>query len=262
MSKPSVIKRVNPLVYGINFLVYADPGAGKTPLASSAPKTLILDADHGAESARDADVWTINSWHDMDEAWEYLRHEGHQEYEWVWLDGISVGQDRLLKGIMESLIAPTSQGGEGKSHRKLWQADKGEYGQNMFRLKQWVMNMTSSPFNFGITSHPWRYEDPVTEEERIMPWVQGKNMPETICGMMNVIGYMVVDDEGKQRLYTKPHGNYYARDKFGALGAGMINPTIPKIEAKIKEAVKATTKSATARKTAAPRRASARRATK
>lgn len=251
MSKPSIIVPANALRHGINLLVYADPGAGKTPLAASAPKTLILDADHGSESAAgtDAEVWQIDSWHDMDEAHEYLRHEEH-DYRWVWLDGISVGQDRLLRGVMEELV-------ERSPHRKLWQADKGEYGQNMFRLKQWVMQMTSMPFNFGITSHPWRYEDPVTEDEKIMPWVQGKNMPETICGMMNVIGYMTVEEDGTKKLYTKPKGNYYARDKFGALGAGMVNPTIPKIEAKIMERVKELSRKTTTRRPAARTRKTA-----
>lgn len=237
MTKPSIIRPASerPIPYGINMLIYGDPGTGKTPLIANHPKTLILDADLGSESAAGtpADIWPVETWIDMDEAYDFLRHEDHG-YEWIWFDGISVGQERLLTGIMEDLIRPQAQGGEGKAHRKLWQADKGEYGQNMFRLKQWVQHMCAQPFNFGITSHPWRFDDYVTGEEKIMPWVQGKNMPETICGMMNVIGLLQVDDEddtAKTRiLRTLPHNNYYARDKFGALGAGLKNPTIERID--------------------------------
>lgn len=235
MTKPSAIRSADDsMPYGINFMLYSDPGVGKTPLIATAPNTLILDTDLGSESAAGSpgvDIWPIDNWPDLESAHEYLRHEDHG-YKWVWMDGISVGQDRLLTNIMEELVAV-------KDHRKMWQADKAEYGQNMFRMKQWIQNMTALPFNFGITSHPWRFEDPVTEEEVILPWIQGKNMPQNVCGMMNVIGYLTLDDDGKQKLYTKPNNGYYARDKFRALGAGMINPTIPKIEAKIREAIKA-----------------------
>lgn len=234
-DRPSIIRPLSEgkFLYGINMFLYGDPGTGKTPLIANHPRTLILDADHGVDSAigAPADVWVVDSWIDMDEAYDYLRHEDHG-YEWVWFDGFGVGQDRLLTGIMENLVAPQAQGGEGKSHRKLWQADKGEHGQNMFRLVQWFQHMTAMRINFGATSHPWRYEDFVTGEEKVMPWVQGKNMPEKISGMMNVIGYLHLDpeDEDKRMLRVKPHNNYYARDRSGTLGAGLVNPTIEKIE--------------------------------
>lgn len=235
MTKPSIIRRASddPMPYGINFFLYSDPGVGKTPLLANHPKTLILDGDLGAESAAGtpAEIWPMTTWTDMDAAYDYLRHEDHG-YEWVWFDGIGVGQGRLLTDIMEEKV-------KTHTHRKVWAADKAEYGENLFRFKQWVQHMTALPFHFGITSHPWRFEDFVTGEELIMPWIQGKNMPQTICGMMNVIGFLTIDadDEDKRILRTKPHNGYYARDKFGALGAGLINPTIAKLEAKIQAKV-------------------------
>lgn len=245
--------------YGINFFLYGDPGSGKTPLIANHQNTLILDADLGAESAvgTPADIWPMTNWTDMDEAYDYLRHERDHGYKWVWFDGVGVGQGRLLTGIMEDLVV-------AKPHRKVWQADKAEYGENLFRFKQWVQHMTALPFNFGITSHPWRFEDFVTGEEMIMPWIQGRNMPQTICGMMNVIGYITVTDDGDHELRTKPSNNYYARDKFGALGAGLKNPTMAKIEklimAKVEQlrkerravGIPAPVRKATAKKVVAP----------
>lgn len=231
-DRPSAIRPASakPMPYGINFMLYGDPGCGKTPLLANRPKTLILDADLGSESAAGtpADIWEIETWTDLDNAYDWLRHEDHG-YEWVWFDGIGVGQGRLLTGIMEETVKKSP-------HRKVWAADKPEYGENLFRFKQFVQHMCAQPFNFGITSHPWRFEDFVTGAEVRMPWIQGKNMPQTICGMMNVIGLLVIDDEDEDKriLRTKPHNDYYARDKFGALGAGVVNPTIEKIERLIK----------------------------
>lgn len=238
----------DPMPYGINFLLYSDPGVGKTPFIADRPRTLILDADLKSESAAGspADIWPIENWVDLDAAYDYLRHEDHG-YEWVWFDGIGVGQGRLLTGIMEDEVI-------AHPHRKVWQADKKEYGENLFRFKQFVQHMTARPFNFGLTSHPWRFEDYVTGEDMIMPWIQGKNMPQTIAGMMNVVGFLVIDpdDDDKRILRVKPHNNYYARDGFGALGAGIVNPTIAKIEAPIMAKVQALRSAKRAATAAAP----------
>lgn len=253
-DRPSIIRHASddPMPYGINFFLYGDPGSRKTPMIADHPKTLILDADLGAESAvgTPADIWPITNWTDLDAAADYLRHEDHG-YRWVWFDGVGVGQSRLLTGIMEDLR-------ERKSHRKIWAADQAEYQENMVRFKQFVQYMTSLPFNFGITSHPWRFTDFVTDEELILPWIQGKNMPQTICGMMNVIGYVKVNPDGDIELRTAPSNGYYARDKFGALGAGMKNPTMARIESKIMakvnelRAANAAPKKAVAKKASVP----------
>jgi hypothetical protein len=236
MGKPSAIRPAHESLtrYGINFLLYGDPGCGKTPLIAERPKTLIIDSDEGAESAAhtNAEVWPATTWPDMDEVYEYLRHEDHG-YEWVWWDGVSIGQDALLEDTMRDLID-----NRGKKHRVPYLIDVGEYGENMNRIKQWVRHMKSQPFNFGITAHPFYWSTDVGEE-KMWPWIQGRNMPQTICGHMNVIGRMMVDKEGKNRVYFKETDVYYAKDRFGALGAGLINPSIAGIERKIKEKISA-----------------------
>lgn len=242
----------SPIPYGINFMLYADPGWGKTPFIADRDRTLILDADLGAESATGlpAHIRPIRVWSELEEAYEWLRDGGLSKYDWVWLDGISVGQQRLLTGIMDDLVA-------AKPHRKRWQADKGEYGENMFRLKQWIEDMCALPINFGMTSHPWRFEDYVSGEDMIMPWIQGRNMPQVVCGMMNVIGYGALDSEGVRLLHTAPQNGYYARDKFKALGPGMKNPSIKSIEDRIHKKVKEV---ASQRTSATPVKAAAKKA--
>jgi len=236
MSKPSIIRPASRSANrGINFLLYGDPGSGKTPFLATGERTLIIDMDGGAESAVNskAEIWEAEDWPTLDEVYEYLRHDPNHGYKWVWLDGVSIGQEKLLEGIMVDLIV-----NQNKRHRKVWAADQGEYQQNMVRIKQWVRHMSALDFNFGITAHPFRWADPVTEITRMWPWIQGKNMPNTVCGYMNIIGYMKVGNDQKHRLYTRLTEDFYARDRFGALGAGLINPSIPMIERKVKEATR------------------------
>lgn len=236
--KPKAIRPAghDPLRRGINMFLYANPGAGKTPLIASGDKTLIIDSDLGSASAAGtgADVWEdATTWEVLDEVYEFLRHTDHG-YQWVWWDGVSLGQDRLLEDVMVELIKPVSQGGKGKSHRKTYLIDRGEYQENFMRIKQFVRHMQAQPFNFGITGFPAPSLDESSEVEKLWPWIQGRNMPQTVCSSFDIIAYGVREDE-KFKMYVKETDEYYARDRFGALGAGLVNPTIPQIERRIKE---------------------------
>lgn len=251
-DRPSAIRPAgdNPLARGINIFVYADPGAGKTPFIATGEKTLIIDSDEGSASAAGskAEIWVATDWVTMDEIYEYLRHTQHG-FKNVWWDGISIGQDKLLEDVMIDLIKPQNQGGRGKSHRKPYLIDQGEYGENFMRIRQWVRHMHAQPFNFGITAFPSPFEDEATEEEKLWPWVQGRNMPKHICSTFDIIAYGK-REEGKFKIYVEETEEYYARDRFGALGKGLISPTIPQIERLVREKVGVSGKPVAAKKVA------------
>lgn len=257
MTKPPQIISADDFVLtnGINMMVYGYPGCGKTPFIASGGKgTLIIDGDEGSWSATGSgcEVWPkCTTWDAMDEVYEYLRHNPNA-YKWVWWDGISIGQDKLLEDIMVELIKPEAQGGKGKSHRKPYLIDRGEFQENFMRMKQWVRHMIALPFNFGITGHPSPSYDVATEEEKLWPWVQGRNMPQQISANFDIIAFAKRDD-GKFKLYVEESEEFYARDRSGALGAGLVSPTIPAIERRIVEkwgSKKSAAKAAPARKAA------------
>lgn len=216
----------------IRMCLYGDPGSGKTPLIGTGARTLILDADNGLESAKiagsKADRWRMKDHGDLMEAYEFLRHGGTDDYSWVWLDSITLFQERGLTAIMQDLID------SGKTHRHLYLPDKGEYGQNMQRIKIWFRDMVDLPMHFGFTAHVLRTED---RDGAVvyMPSVQGKGMPDSLGGYMNIIGRLIVEErKGEQVrvLQVQKHETYYGKDRFGAVPQGrLLNPTIPKLEA-------------------------------
>src|SRR4051812_14235093 len=87
--------------------LYGIPGAGKTRIIGTGPKTLIVrpPTDH-TESIRggDAHEKVVRDWDDLYEVYEYLRHGGHEEWDWVWLDSISLFQDHGLDDIWEKVV--------------------------------------------------------------------------------------------------------------------------------------------------------------
>jgi hypothetical protein len=260
MAKPVMI---GPLGQGekARILLYAHPGRGKTVLASTSAElgtTLLIRSpvDHipsralksGAEQA------LVHDWSEMFELLEFLRHEP-KAYEWVWLDSISLFQDVGLDDIFQAAI-------DRNPARRNYGPDKGEYGVNMSRLAEWVRFVVgANTFNFGITAHPFLATDPVSDGLIYMPWVQGKQMPEKICGYMNMVCYMEVrrNKQGKpyRKLYSQATEDFYAKDQFDAFPEGeMLNPTMPKIMEAINKARGVSPSQATARRTTTRRRAS------
>jgi hypothetical protein len=236
MAKPSAITSIQP-AKKIVFFLYGPPGNGKTRLIGSGGKgTLIVRpaTDH-TDSIRTPGVeeWVVEDWAEMMNVEEYMRHEGFKEYDWLWLDSISLFQDTGLDDIWAGVIAE-------KPHRAKHSLDKGEYGINMWRLQTWIRDMVGiQGFNLGITAHPEYLPNPITGENKLQPYVQGKNMSTKIQGYCNIVGYLeVVHQEGKPIRVLRTMGTemYEAKDQFDAFEGGrLVNPTMKKFMDKIEE---------------------------
>jgi hypothetical protein len=217
----------------IAFMLYGPPGSGKTRIIGTGPRTLIVrpptdhtDSIHGG----DAQEKVVDDWDQLNDVYEYLRHGGAKDWDWVWLDSISLFQDHGLDDIWDTVVAE-------KPHRARHGADKGEYGINMQRLSRWVRHMVGlQGFNFGVTAHPAELASP-DGDQRFMPYVQGKNMSPKICGYMNLVAYLEVRKGGKRVLRTTTTDEYYAKDQFDAFpNARLVDPDMPKIIAAIQAA--------------------------
>lgn len=240
MAKPAAIKPVSPDLAKIFHLLYGHPDAGKTTYitegAKAGMKILIIKSplDHFPVRSMNsgAEQWECHDHNEFTEALEYTRHDGHL-YDWVWLDSISLTQDQLLQSIWDEVIAE-------KPHRAKFGPDKPEYGVNMWRIAQWVRHMVGSNItNIGITAHPDEMPNPFNEDGGMimMPWIQGKNMPKKIVGMMNFVAYLEVRENEKdrwRRLHTRSSEYLYAKDQFEAFPTGRLDhPTLPKVVAAI-----------------------------
>ncbi len=235
MAKPDAIQPVGR-VKKVSMLIHGHSGTGKTRLIGTGGKgTLIVKPpiEH-TDSIRSpgAEQWEVTDWDDMWEVHDYLRQGGHQNHDIVCLDSISLFQDSGLDDIFQHAV-------DRKPSRKEYDLDKGEYGINMARLGRWVRHMVGMPgFDFIVTGHSFAYDD---LDGRLWPYIQGKRMPEKICGYMNVVGYLEVK-QGKRVMRFGETGDYFAKDQFDAFGKGrMVEPTLPKLMQTIKAARGSTT---------------------
>lgn len=227
MARPNIIVPLEVEFEYIRWLLYGNPGVGKTPVIATQEKTLILNADQGVVSAaisnhaKNVDVWPIKYHEDLLEAHEYLRHEGCDYYKWVWLDGMTLFQEWGLQQVMEELVARSP-------HRQLWLPDRGEYRANMGRIKLWIREMHSLPIHFGVTAHVSEYTDKQGDTRR-WPAIHGVGMPEYVAGFMNMVGYMTRDPEPQVQFAVDDET--YGKDRFSAIAGGVLkNPSVARLE--------------------------------
>lgn len=223
--------------------IYGPPSSGKTRLICSLADSLIIrpPVEH-TESVKDPALnvreLVVGNWTDMNDALDYLRHEGHK-HSFVWLDSLSGWQDVGLDDVWADTIA-------ARPHRKGTPIDKGEYNQNFVRIAQWIRAAVGvDAFNFGWTAWPEELEDP-EGKTKLMPWVQGRNMANRMTGYMKLVAYLERKPNSKGEmvrvLRIGEHKDYFTKDQYG-LPDKILNPTMPKLM----EAIAATQPKATAR---------------
>jgi len=224
--------------------VFGIPGAGKTTLIGGGPRTLILHppTDHTdpIEQPSDTDELVLGDHGAMLEAFQWLQQGGSEDYDWVWLDNISLMEDHGMDDVFQHAI-------DLKPQRAEHGPDKGEYGVNRQRLMKWLRDMVglsqAGRFNFGVTAHPMEVWDPVQEQDVYVPMVGSPskgNLSVKLCGYMNVVAYLRVierADKPTRRVLMTEASGFYGKDQItkGQLNE-MANPTMPKIISALNEA--------------------------
>lgn len=238
---------------------YGVPGCGKTTLVGSDPevKTLLIRPYTGsipATTANVADELIIHSVNDLTDGFTHLQQGAAREYDWVWLDDMPLLQDVLMDDLFAAAVAR-------HPHRAEYGWDKQEYGLQQSRLSKFCRDMvglaTDGVVNFGIVAHTMEWYDPVEEETKWAPHIeggQGKFM-NRIMGMTQVIAYYG-ETESKGKLHrvlrTASYGDLKLMTKdqldLGGPKHRLVDPSMAQIHAAIGGGTKPTTRPARRRR--------------
>jgi AAA domain-containing protein len=224
--------------------VYGESDVGKTVLAGSAPKGLILSTDiEGTESAAamgsESDVLQVNTFAEYVEYVDWIvRGSGKTEYEWVTTDTITE---------LEELAWQEQMVNEDLKRASQYQPNKGDYPIVWKRVQEQLKLLARAPVNVLFVAHTMRVdretedgEDTVTLAMPAIGSQKRGDLSTKLCAQLGMVGYMrkVVGEDGKaeRQLLTESSTRWIARDRSTTLGAGMVKPTVPALLAKMNAA--------------------------
>jgi len=221
-----IVQVPNKIDRGVSMIVYANPGVGKTTLASTLPpeETLILNSEaglgpllgkgHSILDLRSA-VGPKTSIADvLDRLLLTLRSTGH---------GIKyLVIDNMSEIVEQFLIEVTRKRGKDSPER-------GEYGDSGFKIREWMHQFRDLTYDPGINVifNAWeqvldiqRTDGAVTT--MIMPML-GKSTAKQSCGIVDIVGHLEANEKtGVRRIRLGSNDQYLTKCQFK--GADSVEP--------------------------------------
>lgn len=201
----SLIKKPNELTQSkikLKGLIYGQPGIGKTSLALSAPKPLLIDFDNGLRRVSkqyQTDSVQIESYQNL---LDILTKENISNYETIVIDTLGKMIDRIADWLAVS--NPKVKQADGQLSMKGWGNVKGEF-QRLLKL------LESKNKSVIFIAH--EKEEKTGDEVMKRPDVAGSSGKD-IVKELDFMGYMSMKG-GKRTIDLAPNEAYYAKNSLG-----------------------------------------------
>lgn len=201
----TLIKKPNELTQTkikLKGLIYGQPGVGKTSLALSAPKPLLIDFDNGLRRVAkqyQTDSVQIESYQDL---LDILTKEDISAYETIVIDTLGKMIDRI--GDWLAISNPKVKQADGQLSMKGWGNVKSEF-QRLLKLLEGK--------NKSAIFIAHEKEEKVGDDVMKRPDVAGSSGKD-IVKELDFMGYMSMKG-GKRTIDLAPNEAYYAKNSLG-----------------------------------------------
>lgn len=217
----------------VKMLVYGDPGVGKTVFSCSGDRTIFIDVEGGSLSIqkriKDKKVARkrFDTFDEIEEFVRGLREKGSKADTLV-IDSITELQKKLMDSIVAQHPEVKRPYGDGLT--------VGDWGYNTERMRRFIRMARDLDMNVIFTALAMDEKNEMTGAVKTLPKMSSK-LSADVCGYVDIVGYLYVDnatdEDGEsvpvRRMLVQPVGMYYAKDRSGALGNVIDNPTFPGI---------------------------------
>jgi len=206
-------------VDGVKMVIYGESGAGKTSLAKTLEKVIILSSEHGLLSLQDFDIPYIetNTLQEVDDAYNYLSKD--KEFETIFIDSATE--------IAETVLTNHKSDPTIKDARQA-------YGKLADSMGSMIRNFRDiKGKNVVMISKLKRVEDESTGIVTYTPWMPGKVLPHGLPYLVDEVFAMQIDVKGNRYLQTSADRRYPCKDRSGRLDA-KEQPNLAAIFEKIK----------------------------
>lgn len=221
----------------LNFLIYGEPGAGKTYLAGTAEDSkltspvLFIDVEGGVATIRfrkTIDVVTVRSMPELEKIHGKLYHsiddKGRMYYKTVVIDSLSELTDVDMRFIMKDAYGrnPDKVDPDVPSQR--------EWGKARNHMRTIVRAFRDLPCNVIFTCQVAMDKDE-GQPLRYRPGFAGKLATE-LPGFMDIVGYIYPENNQGviiRKLQVQGTRRVVAKDRTASLGDVLENATIPQL---------------------------------
>ena len=196
------IKPVGKIQKPMRVALYGRAGSGKTTLACSFPKPLLLDVngEEGTDSVSDVkglQVLPVQTWEDFEQLYWFLENGDH-DFETVIVDTVTNLQELAIREVASANKKKDADGGWGTMSKQMW-------GEVSSMLKTWITNFRNLPdlnvvflaqerlFNAGDESE--------NDDGQIAPEVGPRMMPSvgsTLNAAVDLVGHCFIREEHKR----------------------------------------------------------------
>jgi len=222
-----------------NFMIYGEPGIGKTVLAGSADAVaamrpvLFIDMEGGTESLRatypDVQVVRVKSWREMQQLYNALADTDHG-YQTVIIDSLSEAQKFNMLHIMSDVAANNAKMIEEVPSVREW-------GINLEQMRKFVRGFRDLEINTIFTCLAVRDKDIRTSKFTYGPALSGK-LANEVAGFLDEVFFMYMTEganettgetEQLRLLLTGKTETTIAKDRSGKLPQLIQDPTMEKL---------------------------------
>ena len=138
----------------LRLATYGEPGSGKTTLALSFPRPLIVSVDNGLEggavfqSLDGAEKWTPENWRDLNALYFWIKGQiSKKGYETIVIDSIT----SLAMLIRHEALLQAASGREaGQADLELFQPTQPDYGRVATAIEKFLLKLTQLSMVFGV----------------------------------------------------------------------------------------------------------------
>ena len=195
-------------LHGVKVLVYGEAGSGKTRLAATAPRPILISAEAGLLSLREQDipVITVSTFEDLNDAYAWCTQSAEAaNFDTIGLDSITEIAEVILSAAKKL----------AKDPRQAY----GEMQEKMTTLIKAFRDISGKHVYMSAKMEPQK--DEMSGIVKYMPAMPGTKLGPQLPYLFDEVyrlGIGKADDGSFYRfLQTQPDLQYVAKDRSGAL---------------------------------------------
>ncbi len=217
----AVKDRIKPVAemsaeFGPTFIIYGDPGIGKTTAAGTIPgRTLVIDIDGGSQVLRDCEGVDILTIHENMDGFRDLFNEIHaiaDDYDTIVLDNLSELEKYMLVVLADS---GKNEGVPEMRHYQRVQFALRDVCRKLRDLREEGKNVIINAWSMALE---------IEQAEGVIKTLQApmisKKISSELCGLFDIVGYMRIrrgkDGENVRVIELSSSDSFIAKNRYGS----------------------------------------------